>query len=135
MGCPHATAVLALGCNLLLTIIVLGLRFNVVACGFLAAGALTAVTAALLQQQRVESELLGEFYAAIEAVPVEIAWGVPLIVLLVLGCVFATVTAWQTVNEVWVLPYDEDYIEQHQFLRRSWSRSLGSLNFVQPPRA
>lgn len=115
--------------TLLLTIIVLGIQFNAVACGYLIAGTLTLLTGALLVHQRVETELLGEFYAAVEAIPMGIAWGVPAVVSFVLGVVFANVCAWRTLNSVWVLPYDENYIEEHQFLRRAWSRSLGALNF------
>ena len=88
--------------TLLLTIVVLGLRFDVVACGFLAAGTLVSVTLGLLLQHRVESEVFGQFYQALEAIPIDLAWGVPMFVSLVLGFVFAGVTAWQTINGVTV---------------------------------
>lgn len=114
---------------LVLTIVVLGLRFSVVSCGFLGGGILLALTTALLIQRRVETPFLGEFYEVVENIPLQIAWGVPMIVSLVLGLVLATVAAWQSMNDVWVLPHDEDFIERYRFLRKSSSISMDRLNF------
>lgn len=99
----------------LCTIIVLGLEFNRVACGFLAAGVVIAGLLGMILEAQVHFPLSETFYKIASEIPVVIEWGVPLMVSLVLGALFTGVATCQRLNDRWRLPSVGNYIEHLNF--------------------
>jgi hypothetical protein len=113
-----------------LTMLVMGLKFGRVACGFLAAAATIAVLGITIAELKVQTPLTAAFLAVLGQIPMHLDWGVPMLTSLVLGLVFAAVATWQTVNDRWILPSRGHHIEHVIFQYRDRSISKGAKSFV-----
>ena len=115
---------------LVFTLVVLGLKFGRVACGFLAAAATIAVLGIIIAELKVEVPLTVSFLYSLGCIPMQLDWGVPMLTSLVLGMIFASVATWQSVNDRWILPVRGNYIEHVNFQQRDRSISKGAKSFV-----
>lgn len=115
---------------LVATVLVLGLKFGRVACGFLAAAATIAVLGVTIAELEVETPLTLSFLAFLRDIPMQLDWGVPLLTSCILGGVFTAVATWQSVNDRWILPARGNYIEHVNFQYRDRSISKGAKSFV-----
>ena len=112
------------------TLLVLGLEFGRVACGFLAAATTIAFLGATIAELEVDTPLTTGFLSGLGRVPMQLGWGVPMLTSLVLGIVFAAVATWQSINDRWILPARGNYIEHVNFQYRDRSISKGAKSFV-----
>ncbi len=112
------------------TFIVMGLRFNRVATGFLGAGVLISLLAAVVFELRSEFGLFEGIRNALSSIPVVVDWGVPMMTSLVLGSVFAGVAAWRRLNDRWMLRDFGNFLEHMNFQHRDRSISKGAKTFV-----
>lgn len=115
---------------LVFTIMVLGLKFGRVACGFLAAAFTIAVLGTTIAELQINIPLTGSFFRSLSGIPVRLEWGVPMLTSLVLGLTFSAMATWQTVNDRWILPARGNYIEHVNFQHRDRSISKGTKSFV-----
>jgi len=115
---------------LLVTLVMMGLRFGRIQVGFLAAAvAVTGLTLALVETMgHVEIfRYLGSFLRTIK---VRVEWGVPLVVSTVLGVLFAGMAAWRRLNDCWSLKATGNYLEHENFQEKDRTISKGAKTFV-----
>lgn len=112
------------------TLLVLGLKFGRVACGFLAAFVTIAVLGVTIAELEIQTPISALVVEWLGRVPMQLDWGVPCMTSLVLGVVLMAVTAWQAMNDRWILPARGNYIEHVNFQYRDRSISKGAKSFV-----
>jgi hypothetical protein len=115
---------------LISTVLVLGLKFDRVACGFLIAAVLILILLLTIAEYKAGTPVAASFLRFIGSIPVQLSWGVPMLTSLTLGVVFAAVVTWQSVNDRWILPGRGNYIEHVNFQQRDRSISRGAKSFV-----
>lgn len=127
---PMAPLTWAWMVTLLVTITVLGLRFDRVACALLISAIVICGLLVILAEISAQIPLLNWISQNLAVLPVAVPWGVPAVVSLVLGLIFAGVVTWQRVNDRWLLPAIGNYIEHVNFQDKDRSISKGAKNFV-----
>lgn len=115
---------------LLLTIIAMGVRFNRVACGFVAAFAVILVLAIAVMEIGTHLPITAYIRDMMADVPVRLDWGIPAVVSLTLGMLFAGVASWQRLNDRWILQRFGNYIEHANFQDKDRNISKGAKTFV-----
>lgn len=112
------------------TILVLGIRFNRVAIGFLTAAAAICILTLSLMEMRLGLEMHQAMFQQTGRLPVNVDWGVPAAVSLVLGLTFASVATWRRMNDRWLLQEFGNYLEHMNFQHKDRSIPKGAKTFV-----
>jgi hypothetical protein len=101
--------------TLIVTLLVLALRFDRAACVFLAAKATIFLLTMLLIESRTETRMLSLIVDAVNRIPVSIDWGIPATLSGSLGLVLAIYVSWSQMNERWLIPRFGNTIENLSF--------------------
>lgn len=116
--------------TLIVTFIMMGMRFGRVQVGFLvAAVAVVGLTLALVETMGDVDifEYIGQFLTDIR---VRVDSGVPLVVSTVLGILFAGMAAWRRLNDRWSLKATGNYLDHENFQEKDRTISKGAKTFV-----
>ncbi|MBS0202897.1 MAG: hypothetical protein JSS49_08375 [Planctomycetes bacterium] len=114
----------------ILTLLVSGLKFDRIACGFLLAGTIIVVLLAVVLENLTRLSIRGLGWGWLRNIPLQLSWGVPCLTSLILGVVFVAVATWQSLNDRWILPSVGSYIEHVNFQQRDRSIARGAKSFI-----
>jgi len=115
---------------LLLTLIVMGLRFGRVQVGFLVAAiALVGMGLGLIQAFS-DIAVFSNIYSTLKSIDTGIDWGVPFVVSMSVGLLFVCVVTWRRMNDRWSLKERGNYLEHENFQQKDRSISKGAKTFV-----
>lgn len=117
-------------CVLLLTLIVMGLRFGRVQIGFLIAAITVTVLGLALIQTTGDIAIFAGIRTALGKIKVHVEWGLPLVTSTVLGILFAGMAAWRRLNDRWSLQATGNYLEHENFQEKDRTISKGAKTFV-----
>jgi hypothetical protein len=115
---------------LLLTIVVMGLRFGRVQIGFLISAIAVTLLGMALTQVQWEIEIFAGLRRLLGRIPVVVEWGVPMVISFVLGILFVCVAAWRRLNDRWSLKPTGNYLEHENFQEKDRTISKGAKTFV-----
>lgn len=115
---------------LTVTIIVMGLQFARVAVGFLIAAIVIIGLALILSETLSDVAVFHTMHETLKRIPVTVAWGVPMVVSLILGLVFVSVASWRRMNDCWSLQARGNYLEHENFQEKDRTISKGAKTFV-----
>lgn len=115
---------------LLVTLIVMGLQFGRVALGFLISAIVIVVLGLGLAQALSDTPIFEDIHHTLSRIPVEVQWGVPFVVSVVLGINFVSVAAWRRLNDRWSLKPIGNYLDHENFQEKDRTISKGAKTFV-----
>lgn len=115
---------------LIVTLIVMGLKFGRVQLGFLIAALAVSLLGLWLLQVLSARDIFGGILRTLRGVPVVVQWGVPMIVSFALGVCFVGVAAWRRMNDKWTLKPVGNYLEHENFQEKDRTISKGAKTFV-----
>ena len=115
---------------LCVTLIVLGLQFGRVALGFLIAAIIIVLLGLGLAQALSATPIFEDIHRQLRRIPVEVQWGVPFVVSVVLGINFVSVAAWRRMNDRWSLKPIGNYLDHENFQEKDRTISKGAKTFV-----
>ena len=103
--------------TLVVTIIALSLDLGRLSVAMLIVA--TAGLAAMLGfvQARVQLPILGAVIAGLAMIPIEMEWGLPVLVSLLIGLWYTTMAGWKRLDDFWVVSPKGNYIEHRTFER------------------
>jgi len=115
---------------LCLTLVVMGLQFGRVALGFLIASIVIVLLGLGLAQALSATPIFEDIHRVVRRIPVEINWGVPFVVSVVLGINFVSVAAWRRMNDRWSMKPVGNYLDHENFQEKDRTISKGAKTFV-----
>ncbi|MCH7687798.1 MAG: hypothetical protein IH899_14130 [Planctomycetes bacterium] len=115
---------------LTITIIVMGLQFSRVVVGFLLAGIAVSGMGLFLIQALKDFPVFEYIAKKMDAIPVIVEWGVPMVVSLILGIIFVCVATWRRMNDCWSIKAKGNYLEHENFQEKDRTISKGAKTFV-----
>ena len=115
---------------LLLTILVMGLRFGRVQIGFLIAAIAVSGLSLALVEVLGDIEIFEGLRRIVGEIPVAVEWGVPMVISFVLGILFVCVATWRRLNDRWSLKATGNYLEHENFQEKDRTISKGAKTFV-----
>ena len=115
---------------LLLTILVMGLRFGRVQIGFLIAAIAVSGLSLALVEVLGDIEIFQGLKTILGKIPVAVEWGVPMVISFVLGILFVCVATWRRLNDRWSLKATGNYLEHENFQEKDRTISKGAKTFV-----
>ena len=116
--------------TLLLTILVLSLRFDRIVCGYIVAVVTILALTFWLVQIGIQLPVWATIGTGVHRLPIHVGWGLPVATSTVLGLIFAGVASWQSVNSCWRVRATGNYLERISFENRDEVFARGGKNFV-----
>lgn len=115
---------------LCLTILVMGIQFGRVAAGFLLTSIVILILSVLLYEQMGEVQIINQTKGILEKVDVELGWGVPIIVSLVLGVTMLFSSIWQQLDDRWTVAQQGNFLEHENFQQKDRTIQKGAKTFI-----
>lgn len=115
---------------LLLTLVVMGLRFGRVQIGFLVLAIIIVILGLVALQLFGDWNIIRTLRVRISAAHPQVSKGVPMVTSLVLGVLFVCVVTWRRMNDRWSLKERGNYLEHENFQEKDRSISKGAKTFV-----
>jgi len=115
---------------LLLTVVVMGLRFGRVQIGFLIAAIAVAGLGLALIEALGDVQIFAAIRDLLNKFKLKVEWGVPLVISFILGVLFVCVAAWRRLNDHWSLKPTGNYLEHENFQEKDRTISKGAKTFV-----
>ena len=115
---------------LCVTILVMGIQFGRVASGFLLATVMILVLSTYLLQQVSDVELLATIKKNLHGIELELGWGIPLVISLVLGITMLLNSIWQQLDDRWIVAHKGNFLEHENFQHKDRTIQKGAKTFV-----
>ena len=115
---------------LTITIIVMGLQFSRVVVGFLLSAIAVSGMGLWLIQALKDFPVFQFIAEKLRDIDVEVDWGVPMVVSLILGMIFVCVATWRRMNDCWSIRAKGNYLEHENFQEKDRTIAKGAKTFV-----